>query len=317
VERYQRVAQRGPVVVLADDSKEDMGTGHMPSRDRWQRNSDAMLDAALAHGADQVTLIALWNGEPNGPAGGPSYLLSRAQTLGIRRVVIDPKSRALGVVAAGSALVVFDRGVEAAQQDAIVHNLLLAQLAARNKAGTDSSPSAAWTSAYFDVLSSIGWSTRTRQFGSDAGAGSILNSRTLMLDLLQRWGIIELGPAVEGALDRLHSGMAALTFPEQGLEQGAAQCQLVVVTRSNDGVLTVRHLALSLRTTKEPTWSLLTEGWAAGAEVSWQGDEFVPDTLVLESTRDTAARRVEPYVEDMVRMLPDDPHDSATHQQPL
>lgn len=89
IARYRRVAQRSPVIVLPDPSSNDTGA---PLRDLWQRNSDAMLEAALARGAEQAALIALWDGEPTESPGGPTYLLSRANTLGIRRVVINPKA---------------------------------------------------------------------------------------------------------------------------------------------------------------------------------------------------------------------------------
>jgi hypothetical protein len=65
--------------------------GAEADREAWQRNAEAMLQAAIGHGPENVTLLALWDGRPTESPGGPTYLLARAHTLSLRTVHIDTR----------------------------------------------------------------------------------------------------------------------------------------------------------------------------------------------------------------------------------
>jgi hypothetical protein len=60
----------------------------------WLRNNLWTLHAALAEGAANATLIALWNGEGGDGPGGTADMIRRARERGARAVVIDAKDLA-------------------------------------------------------------------------------------------------------------------------------------------------------------------------------------------------------------------------------
>lgn len=65
----------------------------LPHYDVWQRCNLWMLHGAFAFGAGRVTLIALWDGEPEGDGpGGTSHLVKAARAAGARVDIIDTKA---------------------------------------------------------------------------------------------------------------------------------------------------------------------------------------------------------------------------------
>ncbi len=89
--RFEAVAARSEIVVLPDgDEAFDANTSSATNR-MWTRNSDAVLDDAINEGRGDVTIIALWDGLPTESPGGPTYLLARANTLGLRVVTLDTR----------------------------------------------------------------------------------------------------------------------------------------------------------------------------------------------------------------------------------
>ena len=57
----------------------------------WQRNNLWMLHNALVEGGQNVTVIALWNGEKGDGPGGTSDLVTKAQQRGAKTIVLDTK----------------------------------------------------------------------------------------------------------------------------------------------------------------------------------------------------------------------------------
>ena len=55
----------------------------------WQRNNLWMLHNALAEGGENVTLIALWNGQKGDGPGGTGDLVERAKERRARTVILD------------------------------------------------------------------------------------------------------------------------------------------------------------------------------------------------------------------------------------
>lgn len=57
----------------------------------WQHNNLWLLHSALAHGAEKVVLIALWNGMRGGGPGGTEHMVTEVKRLGGRCEVLDAK----------------------------------------------------------------------------------------------------------------------------------------------------------------------------------------------------------------------------------
>lgn len=216
VERYQTLARRSQVIVLADtdDAAIDVGSAHAAQRDRWRRNADAMLEAARQGGREPPCLVALWDGAPTESPGGPSYLLARADSLGLRRVVIDPAGLAAARVAArpadtalelvvGSVLLVADAAIEAPLRLATVRSLLLVQLAAEAAAGRDGG-SGAGIEAWPPQFSGMGWQVEAvSTFGAEDPLDVAGDLRAHVLQLV--------GPRPEvGAIDAVIARIASL-----------------------------------------------------------------------------------------------------------
>lgn len=92
VQRFDRLVQTHPSRHLGDSL--DVPSWHAASGDPsavWSRNNLWMLHNALDHGAAQMTLIALWNGEGGDGPGGTEDMIRRAQQRGARVIILDAK----------------------------------------------------------------------------------------------------------------------------------------------------------------------------------------------------------------------------------
>jgi hypothetical protein len=91
VERFGRLIERLPVRVL--DESQDLPSWLAEKRDYdiWQRNNLWMLHDALAEGGEDVTLLALWNGQTGDGPGGTGDLVERARQCQARVVILDTK----------------------------------------------------------------------------------------------------------------------------------------------------------------------------------------------------------------------------------
>jgi len=79
-QRFERLVREGPVRVLPDAKQDDATV--------WERSNRRMLDDALANGAEQLTLIALWDGAAGDGKGGTSDMVRQVTRRGgeVRRV---------------------------------------------------------------------------------------------------------------------------------------------------------------------------------------------------------------------------------------
>jgi hypothetical protein len=92
VERYRRLCQRVPLRVLADSKELPRWLADKRGYDLWQRNNLWMMFNALAEGARNLTLVALYNRErdPDGP-GGTAHLVEVAAKWGFKPVELDAR----------------------------------------------------------------------------------------------------------------------------------------------------------------------------------------------------------------------------------
>jgi hypothetical protein len=92
VERYRRLVERVTPRVLADSKELPRWLADKPGYDVWQRNNLWMMFNALAEGARNLTLIALYNRErdPDGP-GGTAHLVAEAAKRGFKTVELEAR----------------------------------------------------------------------------------------------------------------------------------------------------------------------------------------------------------------------------------
>lgn len=89
VERFDRLTTKLPVRVFADSAELPSWLAEKRDYSIWQRNNLWMLHNAFAKGSEQVTLIALWNGQQGDGPGSISDLVARARERHARTVILD------------------------------------------------------------------------------------------------------------------------------------------------------------------------------------------------------------------------------------
>ncbi len=90
-ERFDRLTEKLPVRVLARSKELPSWLAEKKDYNIWQRNNLWMLYNALAVGGENVTLIALWNGQEGDGPGGTGDLVERARQRQARVVILDTK----------------------------------------------------------------------------------------------------------------------------------------------------------------------------------------------------------------------------------
>ena len=91
VTRFHRLTEKLPVRVLASSKELPRWLAEKKDYSFWQRNNLWMLHSALAVGGENVTLIALWNGQEGDGPGGTGDLVERARQRQALVVILDTK----------------------------------------------------------------------------------------------------------------------------------------------------------------------------------------------------------------------------------
>ncbi|MFM1891654.1 MAG: hypothetical protein RLZ44_731, partial [Pseudomonadota bacterium] len=89
IERFRAVEQRTKPRVLCTQGRLP---GWLAKREHgyvWVRNNLWTLHNALAHGGNNVTLIALWNGDTGDGPGGTEHMVKEAKARGAKVVILD------------------------------------------------------------------------------------------------------------------------------------------------------------------------------------------------------------------------------------
>jgi hypothetical protein len=90
-ERFDRLIETLPQRVLAESNELPAWLVEKPDYGIWQRNNLWMLYNALAQGGEDVTLIALWNGERGDGPGGTGDLVERAKGRHAEATILDTR----------------------------------------------------------------------------------------------------------------------------------------------------------------------------------------------------------------------------------
>ena len=89
IDRFRKVERCCPKRILSSSTEQPRWLRSLPNYNIWQRNNRWMLHSALAHGGENVTLIALWNGGVSDGPGGIHDMVQQARSRGARVVVLD------------------------------------------------------------------------------------------------------------------------------------------------------------------------------------------------------------------------------------
>ncbi|HZO55611.1 MAG TPA: tetratricopeptide repeat-containing protein [Bryobacteraceae bacterium] len=92
--RFRDVSRRLKSVtdILSDEDELPGWLMRKPDYNIWARTNIWMLEEALAMGADEVHLLALWNGESGGGAGGTDQMVEFAREQSVPVRIIDSKA---------------------------------------------------------------------------------------------------------------------------------------------------------------------------------------------------------------------------------
>jgi hypothetical protein len=92
VEEFNQLVKARPVRVLGDSEELPTWLQDKPGYNIWQRNNLWNLHNALADvGGENVTLIALWNGDSGDGPGGTADMVKKAQERGAKTIILDTK----------------------------------------------------------------------------------------------------------------------------------------------------------------------------------------------------------------------------------
>jgi hypothetical protein len=90
IRRFWAIKDRFPTAPILDRSAELPGwLQGRPNYSIWQRNNLWMLNEALADGAGNVTVLALWNGKQGDGPGGTADMIAIAAKRGAETRVLD------------------------------------------------------------------------------------------------------------------------------------------------------------------------------------------------------------------------------------
>ena len=89
VQRFHAIAARVPVVIASATLVHADGGDQSAT---WEQNNQWLLDRALEHGLEHVTVLVLWNGERGDNRGGTAHLVKAARARGFEVRVIDTRT---------------------------------------------------------------------------------------------------------------------------------------------------------------------------------------------------------------------------------
>ena len=88
----ERCAAAGRVHRLMDEARLPRWLAKVKGYDLWERNNRWTLLSALAHGADKVSLIVLWDGAVGDGPGGTQHMVRSARAAGAEVVRLDTQA---------------------------------------------------------------------------------------------------------------------------------------------------------------------------------------------------------------------------------
>ena len=91
IERFKRLFESKQAVILSDSTELPRWLCAKPAYSIWQRSNLWMLHNALDISKNNLTLIALWNGEAGDGPGGTEDMVTRAQDRGAKFIHLDAR----------------------------------------------------------------------------------------------------------------------------------------------------------------------------------------------------------------------------------
>ena len=84
-ERFEKLVSKLPTTILPNENTENN------KENVWEQTNDWMLKNALENGGENMSLIALWDGEKGDGDGGTEHMINIAKEKGARINIIDIK----------------------------------------------------------------------------------------------------------------------------------------------------------------------------------------------------------------------------------
>jgi hypothetical protein len=91
VHRFEALATKVPRVFYHEPAdRSDHSSAD--ARNIWEQNNDWLLDQGLSDGADNLTVLVLWDGHSGDGPGGTEHLVHAARDAGAEVIVVDATS---------------------------------------------------------------------------------------------------------------------------------------------------------------------------------------------------------------------------------
>lgn len=221
-------------------------------------------------------------------------------------VTFDSTADASYVV--GSAIAAFAAGIPPATRELMVNSLLLAQLAANQKAARDNLRE--WNDAYFNTLGNLGWVIQERNFSEHRESGDDFEAHQAILSI----ATVILGPAAP-ALAVVQSTLQAMKAMSDGSwmkifkrESQAApkspHFQITAAEKMAGGGVRISLMFFELEAKSTLTQILFFKFRSADVTFRHASGRVMIDAKVLNSVRGVMAKRLSAYTRHYVENVP-------------
>jgi len=229
-------------------------------------------------------------------------------------------------VVAGSDVIAFAKDVTPDQRQAVVHASVLAQLVAKQKmpAPQNVENVVQWYAAYFDTLSSIGFSAQARGFAQYHDKADTLEIGDAILRVataaLSREPALAIVAKTLDSLRKMSPESAAISVLDRESRSGAtARIQMMLVEHDGDAPLTMRMMAFAIETASKVTKLLFFTFKSNDVKVLHHSSTVLIDPAALARIQDAVAEKVKPYAGSFIvglRSLTQSPADDWLSMAP-
>lgn len=210
---------------------------------------------------------------------------------------------------AGSEVVSFAAGVDAALRQDVLNCAAFAQLYAKSKVA-DPARIFDWYDAYFDALAQLGWAVQERGFAIYVETGQSFSAHEAILKvadalLAPATGSVALVRTTLDALRSMQESSPLLTlFDRESRQADAARFQISLAEQTADGALTVALMAFGLQARTTLTQVLFFKSSASEVQLRHCSGKVVVDSTLLAELRPALKERLSAHARSFIKALP-------------
>lgn len=208
----------------------------------------------------------------------------------------------------GADIVSFVSGTDSSLRTAIMHSVLLAQLAANRKVPSRDDIRQ-WYEAYFDVLVQLGWAIQERGFSKHHETGDDFEAHQAIISVAtSAFGPTSTALAVvKSTLDSMKAmakGEWMTIFQNESQAAKAARFQVTVAEPAASGGAVVSLMAFELAASIRLTQVLFFKFRSVDIQLNHSSGRVTIDANLLKAVAPAIAKKVNDYVETYVEDIP-------------